>query len=284
MPIIYLCFSLVLTASSQSLSSVGSDVVVAINETVDEVKVLGGDVSVLGTVLGDVDVAGGDAEINGRVGGEVAVFGGDIHLGPQANVEGNLSVFGGEIRMEDGARFGGTKRVVNSPQWDNDHYEDEESWLSQFFSAVSFGQNIASMTLAFLLGWMMLAFAPYKFELARVSLAAHSVRTYFLGYAVLLAAGISIVLLILSLIGIVLVPVLGICMAVAYFIGHAIVAFWFGHKIWLFNVPKNDLAVLALGTGILAILSMVPWIGWIVRSTVFTLSLGAIVALRPSRA
>jgi cytoskeletal protein CcmA (bactofilin family) len=82
------------------------ELVVAQGQTVGEVVVFDGKVTVNGVVDGDVIVMHGNVAVAGQIRGDVIVFDGDVRLEPTAQVAGNIRAEG-EVAVEDGAQVGG---------------------------------------------------------------------------------------------------------------------------------------------------------------------------------
>jgi hypothetical protein len=70
-----------------------------------DLTVLGGQVDVSGTVTGDVLAAGGNVSIAGEVGGDVRVAGGQVNLG--GTVHEDVAVTGGQVTIPAGGDIGG---------------------------------------------------------------------------------------------------------------------------------------------------------------------------------
>ena len=70
-----------------------------------DLTVLGGQVDVSGTVTGDVLVAGGNVSIAGDVGGDARIAGGQINLG--GTVAEDVAVTGGQVTVPAGGDIGG---------------------------------------------------------------------------------------------------------------------------------------------------------------------------------
>jgi cytoskeletal protein CcmA (bactofilin family) len=83
------------------------DLVVLQGQTVGEVVVFDGDVTVNGVVGGDVIVMAGDVVVAGQVRGDVIVFDGDVRLRSTAQIGRSVRA-GGETTVDDGAEIGGS--------------------------------------------------------------------------------------------------------------------------------------------------------------------------------
>ncbi|HEX2254731.1 MAG TPA: hypothetical protein VHQ65_15805 [Thermoanaerobaculia bacterium] len=97
--------------------AVGQSVEIRADETASEVVVMGGGAHVVGRVEGDLVVIGGNARVEGEVGGEVVAVGGTVELGPAAHVHRDVTAVGGGVRRADGARVDGTIEEVSAAPW-----------------------------------------------------------------------------------------------------------------------------------------------------------------------
>ena len=77
-------------------------------EVLGDVAAFGGPLTINGRVKGDVASFGGAVTVNGEVLGEVAATGGDVALGPKSSIRGDLALLGGKLDRADGARIGGS--------------------------------------------------------------------------------------------------------------------------------------------------------------------------------
>src|SRR5262249_49075066 len=69
------------------------------------------------------------------------------------------------------------------------------------------------------------------------------------------------VLLVITIIGIALIPVAVMLLIALLFFGHTVAALWLGEKIPLFQEGKTPLKAVALGGVTLAVVNLIPWIG-----------------------
>jgi hypothetical protein len=79
---------------------VGRNVVVAADETVQNVGCFLCSAEVDGHATGSVRVFAGHVFLNGYVGGNVLVFGGNLTLTSSANVGGHVFIFGGHLHQD----------------------------------------------------------------------------------------------------------------------------------------------------------------------------------------
>lgn len=70
-----------------------------------DLTALGGQVEITGTVTGDVLAAGGTVSVGGTVEGDVRIAGGQVHLG--GDIGEDVAATGGQVAVESGATIGG---------------------------------------------------------------------------------------------------------------------------------------------------------------------------------
>lgn len=85
-----------------AVSSMGGAVTIN-GRAADDVASFGGPVTVAGEVSGGVSSLGGPVEVSGHVAGDISSLGGSVTLRAGAVVGGDISTLGGALRVEDGA-------------------------------------------------------------------------------------------------------------------------------------------------------------------------------------
>jgi len=83
-----------------------------VSDTSKSIDVVGEDVRIESVVDGDVSVVRGNLDILGRVRGDVDVVSGNVHLFPGSVVEGDVSVVGGDLILDSGAVVEGDVALV----------------------------------------------------------------------------------------------------------------------------------------------------------------------------
>jgi len=81
----------------------GGNLVIAENEVVDDVVIIGGELELLGEIRGDLTVVGGKAVLNGRIGRELRVVLGAVDFGDQSEVGGEAILLGGPFKLSASA-------------------------------------------------------------------------------------------------------------------------------------------------------------------------------------
>ena len=177
----------------------------------DSITVLG-DTTINGVVQGHAITVLGDTTINGTVERDVQVVMGSLKLGPQAEIRGNVVVVGGEL----GTRAPGAKvqnGAVNVVLGNNPVIKGLIDWLREGFllgrpfpPSLAWVWVIAGFCLA--VNLLLLLIFPRPIQACVTAMENKSVTSLFVGVLVKLLAGLFTVLLVVSMVGIIVVPFL----------------------------------------------------------------------------
>lgn len=213
------------------------------DEEAEQVVVIGGPVTVDGSVQQEVTAIGGQVTVNGRVGGDVISVGGSVHLGPKAEVEGDVTSVGGTVEREPGARVNGqiNQAAGFGPRihiGGDDRDFDFWPWWSPFAGAMRLMWSILALAIFALLVAVTVVVArdPVARVEAKISgefwqsgLAGFLAQLLFIPLFVLVT-----VVLVVSIVGIpllVLYPFLFLALIVGGLIGFSAFALWVGRLI-----------------------------------------------------
>lgn len=237
-----------------------------------DVAVVFGEVEVEGEVRGQVVVIGGRAKVSGRVHGDIVAIASELELAPDAEAGGLVSVLGS---IDDaGARIYGEHVAiplpVGLPGWKSPMRLLLTLWL--VLVAVA-------LILKFLGAVLAAALAP---ETVRTVAEAASRRWFvstLVGVAVVfVGAPLATLLLLVSVIGGMLLPVLVVGLLVMGMLGNAGVFCAIGAAIGRrFGREFSLFGALATGFVVLAILQFVPLFGMLVGTVLGWTGIGALV-------
>jgi len=249
-------------------------------------------VSVLGNtrVTGPVGEAAvavmGSTSVDSKVKGEVVAVFGDVELGPNADVGGDVVVVGGTLHRDPAAIVHGTvQQVVLFGA--GGHLEWLHTWVKH---CLVYGRPLA---IAPGLGWawgfaftffalylLIAVLFPKGIEQCVRTMEEQPGRSVLASILTVLAKPIVFVLLVVTVIGIALVPFLALGLFVAGLFGKAVALAWIGRRI--LRVARDDVAhppvlsVLIGGVAVL-LLYMVPVLGFVLYKTLAILGLGIVV-------
>jgi hypothetical protein len=282
------------TVRGQDRNVFGSALTVAPGEVVHSLTVTGGSAEIYGTVTGDLVIAGGAAKIHdgGRVVGNATVVGGALVILRGGRVDGDAGILGGSLKREDGAIVGGKVESTGGSTGKvrvNFHDGNVEAGLDatppesrrvRFARAAhSFGQSVTNVSLLFVFGCVALALATRKMEVLRTEAAARPMKSFAIGLVSSLAAGVLLLALCLSLVGI---PFAALAAVGATFVVFAsmsaalttVGAALAGHR------TQNPYVHLLIGCVLFLVLGALPYVGGFITAFVVLVAIGSLVSTR----
>ena len=240
----------------------------------------GAHLHVAAPIGGTVLLAGQSVEINGVIAGDTALAADDIAFGPEARINGRLRLYGEDVNdliVPD--------RVVPSDRIERFNVSER---VGPGFTER--GPRIAHLVIGFIIGVLVIAvfaalvatLAPQKLEQARELTRDRPLRTFWIGFLTLAALVGSSVLLVLTLIGILVAPAIIVLAAVLAFLGYLIATYLVGRALWGWfgALPPDTFLERALtaliGAVAVALIALVPFLGWLVILIVTLTGLGAL--------
>lgn len=213
----------------------------------------GGPVSVSGEVDGTLTSLGGPIDVSGRVAGDVSSMGGNLTLGPKAVVGGEISLLGGRLIKAEGAVVEGDVHQVSwrSPRrffsrMPNVVVAPEQvGWprLLSFAALLACAAGVGFMVLA------MTVFLPKNVEAAAEAIKADFWRATGIGLLILTLLSPTLLLMIISILGIPLLPLMVLLYCAAALMGFAAFSRLLAERFYeAVNRPAPSLAV-GVGVG-----------------------------------
>jgi hypothetical protein len=256
--------------TSGERTQIGSSVKVAEGETVRSAVSVGSDVDVDGTVLHDAVSVGGNVRLGPKavVNGDVVSVGGSLDIDPNAKVKGSRVSMG----------IGGLGRANRYLE----HHSDEGSheghgikgWIFSFF------ESLARFALFFVLGLLLLAFAPERVKSVGRELRRTPVLCTGVGLVGMVALVPLTLLLIITIIGILVVPFLYLAVAAALLLGFTALALEIGSRVPPKAAKRTQVLVLALGVAVLFVVDQLPFVGFLVLMLACFVTFGAALRTR----
>ncbi len=269
---------------SSDRPTIGSNYLLEKGETYHNSKVvIGGSARIDGTLDGDLVVIGGDATINGKVTGEVVVILGGTELGPEAVVEGELVDILGRSKRAKSAKIVGDQTII-SP--------DEIPGLARVIPWVTHGL-LWGRLLTFDTGWpwcvaaILLLFNlvlqmlfPRPIQASVDAMEKRPISSLFVGILTKILTGFVTLLLVVSVVGLIVVPFLSAALIVAFLFGKITVYQYAGQQLgrhtgW--SATARPAVALVMGTAIFYLLYAIPFLGIFVWSCTGLFGLGAVV-------
>jgi uncharacterized RDD family membrane protein YckC len=264
----------------------GQDFMLSAGDITDDVVVIGGTATIAGHVMGDLVVIGGAASFasTALVDGDTVIIGGNVRVDEGAMMSGDAVVVGGRFDAPPGFKPGGEEVLVGLGEVGS-HLGAVMPWLSRglfwgrlFVPDLPWNWFVALA--AFLLYVAIIAVAENPVQRCVSTLDTKPVTAFMVGLLVLLLAGPALGLLVISIVGVIIVPFALVAMFVAFIVGRVTVAEWLGLRILRPSTMEGRMTpilALAIGFAILCLLYMVPIIGLLMWGMVGVLGIGAVV-------
>jgi len=228
---------------------------------------------------------GGSITVKGRVRQQVVAFGGNVHLGPHSVVDGDVVAFGGTVERESGAKVHGHVQSFGSKGggWSSMGPSESKKMVkvTEKRSGWTLPLLFLEFAVCFALGFIFLMFAPkpmrqIEFELRNAPL--YCGLTGLVGGAGVLALSLLLaVTIILSPFAVILLLVAAVGVAM----GFAALASEIGTRLPVLKANrKTQAAVLALGTFVLLMATLIPVLKFLILGTATCLALGATIRTR----
>ena len=241
----------------------------------------------------NIVVFGAPLMVAGEVGRDIANFGGRVLLDSTAVVGGNLAAFGGLVEQREGAVVRG-QITRGDRTFGTTFRSDRFPFISIVPLPMLNGGDIVSLTLfgfargvfgalaLAALGALTVVFLPSQTKTVGDVAQNAALPSLGAGCITFLAAPTLIVLLVILICTIPVAAVLALALGIAGVFGWIAVGRVVGERILDAAKVKEVLPIVAviLGVFLLALVSAVPLVGWLVWLFVATLGLGAVVLTR----
>jgi hypothetical protein len=244
-------------------------------QTVPEVAAIKGNITVNGKVKGDAVAIFGSVTVRGHVTGDAVALLGNVKLEPGAQVNGDAVAVLGHVEKGEGAEVGGDTVSLGPsfPTLVNPSLVNPYGipWLFLFTI------TIAATLLRVILVAVVIALFPVHSERMARTVIAQPGRSALWGFAFVLMALFVFPLLLISCIGIPLIPVAVLLVLVVKLFGRVAIGITLGRRLGkAVNRPVTS-AVWAAVIGILVmgLISLIPIVGWLVVFVLQLIGVGA---------
>jgi uncharacterized RDD family membrane protein YckC len=276
---------------------IGRSTVLSAEETANDMVVIGGSATALGRVRGDLVSILGNVFLSNEASGDVvAVLGnvklatnavvhgdtvavlGNIQMGPNTKVRGDVVAVGGAVERGEGSVVSG--EVIGMPGF---------KWLGEWLEQCAFKLRPLAPQLGWLwaiagvilLIYLLIAIAfPRPVQACVEEIVRRPVTTVLMGLLTKILLPFVLLILVVTGIGVFVVPFLLIAVMCAGMIGKIALLQYFGQQIGRqFNLTaiQTPLIAFLLGWVILTLLYLVPVLGFIVFALTGMWALGAVV-------
>jgi len=255
-------------------------------EVIESVVAVLGNTHVSGRVGDSVAAIFGNTYVNSRVGGDAVAIFGNVELGPQARIAGDVAVVGGQLIQDPDARVRGSIEQVSLPV-EFGRFEWLRPWIKH---CLLLGRPLAlepglgwAWTLAF--GFLTLYVVLALMFSGGVEKCAQTLETrpghsLLAALLTLLLVPVLSLLLMITVVGIALLPFLWVALFAIGLFGKAVILAAIGRRVTGFigSSPLNDIAFAVLVGGLIVIaLYLVPVLGFIVYKLIGILGLGVVI-------
>jgi uncharacterized RDD family membrane protein YckC/cytoskeletal protein CcmA (bactofilin family) len=269
---------------SEAVSIMGSTTVNG--EVEGEAVSIFGNTRINGSTGGEAVAVLGNVYVDGTVGGEVVAVLGNVKLGPQAVVKGDVVVVGGKLTRDAAAIVKGEVQEI-SFLGDGEKFASIKLWIRKCLllgRPLAFDANlgwawmiaIGSFTFYVLLALLF----PRAFEKCAGTLEERPGSSLLAVLLTVLITPVLIVLLVITGIGLLLIPFVAAGLFFAGIFGKAVMHAWLGRRITRYFGPgaMSHIAVATLiGSGLVLLLYTVPFLGFFTYKVLDVIGLGVVV-------
>lgn len=248
-------------------------------------------------VNGDVVVVGGDVTVKGTVTGDVVAVGGDVFVASSGVVEGNAISVGGDVKKEPGATVRGERSVVS-------FFPKNLFTFPSFFGAfqgLALFARIIKILFFLFLGIVVIPIVPKNVAKVKDQIRQDFLKSGLVGFAGEILILPIFLLLIVTIIGIpVAILVLPLLILATFILGYTGISYFIGEKLKEDTKLKPDTTIMTVVIGILAVeavllvarvvgilghlFSPFSWIltfiGWMIWYVAVTVGFGASILTR----
>lgn len=251
------------------------------------------------TVDGSAYLFGGEALIDGAIANDLRAGAGTVILNGQVGGDATLDV--GKITIGDAARVGGVlsytaPEAASVPPGVASDVRFEQREQPQTTPAPAFrpGQILRPLLMLAgfaLLGWLLLRFTPEALRRPAQALALRPGEAALYGIAalaLLFAVPLLSVLIFLAILlfwgwfpALMFALLLTAALVLAWTLSPLITGLWAGKALLRATGREaNDFLALCLGVLLIVLLSLIPWVGWLVGLASLVFALGALIVAR----
>jgi uncharacterized RDD family membrane protein YckC len=281
--------------------AIGSNAELPAGETSDSVVAIVGDANVAGDVsdavvaiFGNTMVDGnvgesvvtmfGDSYVNSRVGESVVTMFGNVELGPQAVIDGDLVTIGGTVKRDPAAVV---HRMQNIMPLD---FSVDFGWFRTWMKECLFYGRLLAFQPGLVWAWsvaivslllyvLTAALVPHTVEKCVNTLETWPGRSLLAALLSIPLIPVLMLLLVITIIGMLAIPVVGLALLTALWFGKLIMLGWIGRRLLqAFKMQEVHWALAVLVGGVIAtLLYTVPVIGLLSYKLLQFIGFGAVL-------
>lgn len=233
-----------------------------------------------GEEVGSAVSIGGNVRVYGSVRSAVVSVGGSVYLGPRAVVEGDVTAIGGMVVKQEGAQVAGSINTIDTSRVTSYFKDASPSRWDGDGEGLSFMTGLFPFLGFLALALIVVALIPDKVDHISSTIRYSTGKSLLWGViGTLLIFPVALVLII-SLVGIILIPLELLVVAIAFFLGYVAVVRLIGEKIFA-AVKKREAPMVfetLVGSIVLWAAGLVPYVGWMVMSAASVIGFGGFIA------
>lgn len=240
----------------------------------------------------DVIAIGGSIRIKGHVTGDAVAIGGSVILEPGAKVDHDAVTLAGDIVVPNGATVGHDRVSVGGSLGNAlkgiierlaPHGKGTHRGWSWSYTLPPFVGTLFKAIILLVFGLLFLAFIPQRIHHIRGFLSQRPGISILGGFGLLIGIIPLCILLILTIIGIPLVPIVLFLFLFLLMMSLVVFALWLGYRLPFLSNRKSPFLALLLGVLLLTIVDLIPYVGSTIILIVTFITAGAILLSRFGR-
>lgn len=246
---------------NQNIIRLGEAVTISSNQVAENAIAIGGTVTV---------------EPGGRVTQTAIAVGGDVVLEEGSRVDGDAYAVGGQVIREEGATVEGSVGTLENMPWRYGRRGPKGGFNAPiyFLSAIF---RFFTALLSAIIGVLLLQWRPDFLPTLSAIARQYPGRSALWGVGGILVLIALNILLIITLLGIPLVPLVNLLASILMWIGALGIVLLVGQQIW--TSPRRTIVQqFLMGVLIVGLISLVPIVGGLVLAIINILGLGALLA------
>ncbi|MBN2567721.1 hypothetical protein JXB02_06590 [Candidatus Woesearchaeota archaeon] len=239
-------------------------------EVAKDVSLVGGDITLLGTVRGDASLTGGRVTFDGIVMGDLDIESDDITFGDNAVVHGNITYTSRQaLELTTGQARGRIFHIT--PE------QGAAPGMGGLSIMAYLGFRLIGLFALLLVGILLLLLLPNAGEGVAAAVGGAFWRSLGTGLLFLILVPAIVVALLLTVIGIPLGLIVAACWLIVLYLSRVWVALWIGDRFWARSKRKPHLVLrFAVGLLFFCIVSLIPGIGQLVHIIAVLVGAGAL--------
>lgn len=267
---------------------IGQDITIPEGEVYDAVVGIGNNISINGTISDAIVVIGGNLEMEGSLGDALVLVGSEAHL--KSSFTGDVVVVGSKVTLAPGVIlagdivsvgsqiFKGENSLIIGDQVEisaNNIVNSFHIWGPTFLAVIAGFLLLASLLFA-LLTFLAGALFPTGIERSKAYLLDNTAQSFLVGLILFIFFLPLNFILLITLIGIPLIPMIWLIYGVLAIWGISVIADILGLKILkAFNYQgTSHLLPLFIGILLFYLLALIPILGWLIMIVIKIMALG----------